>query len=105
MLHRPRINCKDQISSEYHPSFYSFFSSRFKGVVRKRVVPFIIADKSNSFPKNSVPGFDFLNDDLVQEIKGNMKTSPIIRPSLSSPIFRRSGGESVGIIVKMGQCM
>jgi hypothetical protein len=33
-----------------------------------------------------------------------MKLNPIIRPLLTSPIFRRSGGESIGVIVKMGQC-
>lgn len=52
-----------------------------------------------------MPGFDQLAEDLVTEIKSNMKLSPILRPSLSSPIFRRGGGESIGQIVKMGQCM
>jgi folate-binding protein YgfZ len=95
---------KYRVISIPFPSLPPLSHPDLKGVVRKRVVPFIIADKANSFPKNSVPGFDFLSDDLVQETKRNMKTSPIIRPSLSSPIFRRSGGESVGVVVKMGQC-
>lgn len=72
--------------------------------MRKRLIPFIFTDNNTPFSQHSKPGFNLLNSELINEIENNVKSK--FSQNLSKvPIFPRQGGDSVGHIIKIGQCM
>lgn len=79
--------------------------TKYRGVVRKRLIPFLFTENNSPFSQHSEPGFNTLKTELIHEIQSNAKpksSSPLNGQS-KVPIFSKSG-ESVGHIVKVGQC-